>query len=291
MRAETEDRLPIPPTEKKFPLLKLLTAFAILAALIVLWLWSGQSEQPAPITPEVITPAVIPEPEVPPTPDIPEPPLPEAATVVVDSTPVVEEAVAPPALPTAEETDEILRQQLDAAGADDLLDGLVSHEHPMDVSAALIDGMSRGAVLRKILPMDAPTTAFSVDGENDMLYMGEDSYQRYDSYTDSIVALDVTALVASFHQMRPFYERAYQQLGLDPKDFDNAIIRTLDVILATPEIAQPIALEREKVMYTYADPTLEALPDLQKQLLRMGPENIRRIKAQATALRAGLLQP
>jgi DUF3014 family protein len=291
VRAETQDRLPVPREAKKFPLLKLLTALGILATLVVLWFWSGQSEQPAPVSPEVITPAVIPEPEVPPTPDIPVAPEPEVTTVVVDATPVVEEPVAPPPLPTDEESDEMLRQQLDVAGADALLDGLVSHEHPMDVSAALIDGMSRGAILRKILPMDPPTTAFSVDGEGDVVYMGESSYVRYDDYTDSITALDVPALVAGFHQMRPLFERAYQQLGLDPKDFDNAIIRTLDVILATPEIEQPIALEREKVMYTYADPTLEALPDLQKQLLRMGPENIRRIKAQAAALRAGLLQP
>jgi hypothetical protein len=42
-------------------------------------------------------------------------------------------------------------------------------------------------------------------------------------------------------------------------------------------------------MYRYADPQLEELVPLQKQLLRMGPENIRRIKLQARALREGLL--
>ncbi len=38
-----------------------------------------------------------------------------------------------------------------------------------------------------------------------------------------------------------------------------------------------------------ADPELEQLTGMQKQLLRMGPDNIRRIKEQARALRAGLL--
>jgi hypothetical protein len=42
-------------------------------------------------------------------------------------------------------------------------------------------------------------------------------------------------------------------------------------------------------MYKYADPQLEELTPMQKQLLRMGPDNIRRIKEQARALREGLL--
>ena len=76
------------------------------------------------------------------------------------------------------------------------------------------------------------------------------------------------------------------QLGLPAEDFDNAVIRVLDRILATPEIEDPIALTRRSVMYQYADPQLEQLTPLQKQLLRMGPDNIRRVKEQAAALRA-----
>jgi hypothetical protein len=42
-------------------------------------------------------------------------------------------------------------------------------------------------------------------------------------------------------------------------------------------------------VYVFADPALENLPTVQKQLLRMGPDNISRIKQQARALREGLL--
>ena len=37
------------------------------------------------------------------------------------------------------------------------------------------------------------------------------------------------------------------------------------------------------------DPALEEFPALQKQLLRTGPDNLRRIKQQAGMLREGLL--
>jgi hypothetical protein len=119
--------------------------------------------------------------------------------------------------------------------------------------------------------------------------MSSASYERYDDVTDAVTALDADVVVNTFHTLRPLYEQAFEQLGLDPEDFDNAVIRTLDLILATPEVTEPIALKPKSVVYLYADPALESLPALQKQLLRTGPDNLRRIKQQARMLREGLL--
>jgi hypothetical protein len=41
-------------------------------------------------------------------------------------------------------------------------------------------------------------------------------------------------------------------------------------------------------IYTFADPKLEALPAVEKHLLRMGPRNMRRIQAKAKALLGAL---
>jgi hypothetical protein len=166
---------------------------------------------------------------------------------------------------------------------------LARGEHPLDLSAALIDGFGRGIILRKMLPLERPKQAFSVDREGGTLYMSASSYNRYNGYTDAITALNTSSLVETFHTLRPLYQQAYDQLGLDPEDFDNAVIRTLDLVLATPEISEPIALKTKSVVYVYADPALESLPALQKQLLRVGPDNLRRIKQQARVLREGLL--
>jgi hypothetical protein len=149
--------------------------------------------------------------------------------------------------------------------------------------------MSRGVIMRKLLPIDPPKQTFEVDEEAEVLYMSPRNFTRYNSYADSIASLNSELLVNAFHTLRPLYEGAYKQLGLETGDFDNAVIRSLDVILATPEIEDPIALERKSVMYTYADPVLEDLPPVQKLLLRMGPENVRRIKQKAQTIRGGLL--
>ena len=60
----------------------------------------------------------------------------------------------------------------------------------------------------------------------------------------------------------------------------------IDSLLATPQPAGPIELTRPNVMYTFADPALEARPAGQKLLLRMGPDNAAAIKAKLVELRA-----
>ncbi len=62
----------------------------------------------------------------------------------------------------------------------------------------------------------------------------------------------------------------FSPIKMDPGDFDNSVIRTLDIILATREINNPIALERKSVMYLYADPELEKLPGLLKSAWTTG---------------------
>jgi DUF3014 family protein len=293
MRAEPEDIQSHNAPRKKFPFVELLLALAVIAGLVYFWFWSEEKKpEPAAVdTPQATAPAK--QPELPPTPDIP---VREEAAVVVeaadtgtdtDAVAVVEVEEAAPLTPA--EGDALLREQLAAAGANSTLRKLTSNDHPVDLSAALIDGLGKGNILRKMVPLDRPKPAFSVERSGDTLYMDPASYKRYDRYTDAITALNISVLVETFHTLRPLYQQAYEELGLDPEDFDNAIIRTLDMVLATPEIAEPIALKPKSVVYIYADPALESLPALQKQLLRMGPSNLRRIKQQARVLREGLL--
>lgn len=49
-------------------------------------------------------------------------------------------------------------------------------------------------------------------------------------------------------------------------------------LLETPDLPQPIKLVRPSVMYKFANPRVERLSAAQKQLIRMGPKNIKVIK-------------
>ena len=296
MRADPEEYVPLDTRRDRVPIVELLLAVALIAGLLIFWFWT-QEQKPAAKTIEVPPVAVTaPLSGMPATPDIPQ--RTEPVTVVVpDPAAVAVEGSITPDLPapagatalTPQEGDALLREQLAAAGAKPILLRMLSEQQPLEVSAALIDGLGRGVILRKFLSGSLHSEAFSVVTEDDGIYMSPASYLRYDTLADAIAALDIGMLVNTFHMLRPVYEQVYGYLGLNPDDFDNAVVRTLDLVLATPEIGEPIALQPKSVMYLYATPALESLPDVQKQLLRMGPENIRRIKQQAQILRDGLL--
>ncbi len=292
MRADPEEYVRLDTRRDRVPVVELLLAVALIAGLLIFWFWT-QQQKPAATAIEVPPVTVVaPQPVLPgspATPDIPQ--RAEPVTVVAPgATAGVADAEPARTTPlTPQEGDELLRQQLVAAGAKTILLNMLSDQQPLEVSAALIDGLSHGVILRKFLPARPFSEAFSIVTEDDGIYMSTTSYLRYDGFTDAVAKLDVGVLVNTFHMLRPVYEQVYGYLGLNPDDFDNAIIRILDLVLATPEIGEPIALKPKAVMYVYATPALESLPDVQKQLLRMGPDNIRRIKQQAQTLRDGLL--
>lgn len=288
MKATPEDKLSSQSSRSGgFPVKAVLIVAVIAVGLFLLFYPSGDETVPEPVSEAPMEPAV-PEP-LPPAEDIPAPAEP------VTPAPSPQEEVAPeeeePPLPAPRDSDPLMREQIAAAGAEDELGGFAESDNLVQRLVALVDGGSRGVVLRKILPMKAPDEPFPVDVRDGEMFLDPAGYERYDSYVDAVVALDTEVIVDSFHKLRPLYESAYAELGLPADDLDNAVIRTLDRIIATPDVSGPVALERESVMYTFADPQLEALPAIQKQLLRMGPDNIQRLKAKARELREGLLSP
>ena len=303
MRANSQEQMNPHPLRKRFPIVELVLALAVMAGLGALWFYWEEGAKPVP-PPDEPAPAEVAlaaaEPELPPAPDIPRrddpDPAPEPAAAPPVSTPGGEAEPAPAALPpvdaeplTTEEGNDLVRAQLVLAGPGTGLETLAGNDSPLAVTAALIDGLGRGLILRKIVRLNPPPPGFRVRQSGDLIYMDAANYERYNGFADRVSALDTAGMADTFHTLRPLYEDAYEKLGLDPGDFDNAFIRTLDLVLATPEIAEPIALQAKSLVYAYADPALESLPAVQKQLLRMGPDNIRRIKQQAKALRDELL--
>jgi Protein of unknown function (DUF3014) len=294
MRVDPDDVIRSETRPSRFPLVELVLALAVTAGLVFFWFWSEEKPVETAASPP---PVIVSQdaPDLPPTPDIPE--REEAVTVTVpEATGSEADALEEGQLPQEAAAEQIpldgdaaLLQAVAAAGANTLLNTLGSTEHPLDVTAAIVDALGRGIILRKMLPATPLGQAFTAQRQGDLLFMGAESYRRYDSHASAIAALNIGVMVETFHTLRPLYKLAFEQLGLDPGDFDNAVIRTLDMILATPEISGPIALATKSVVYIYADPALESLPAVQKQLLRMGPDNIRRIKPTARSLREGLL--
>ena len=58
----------------------------------------------------------------------------------------------------------------------------------------------------------------------------------------------------------------------------------LDELLNTPVIEEPVQLSSKSVSYEFADERLQSLSSAQRQFLRMGPRNMRLVKAKLREL-------
>jgi hypothetical protein len=185
-------------------------------------------------------------------------------------------------------SDDPLREILAPALAGPLETALQA-ENLIERGAAIVDGLSRGVLQYKLLPVMPPEGKFAVRKRGNQAVMDPAGYARYDAYARAIESLDTDILVQSFDRFRPLLEEAYGMLGYAPEQLDNALIRGLDRIIEAPVIETPLQVRKVEAVYKYEDPELERLPEVHKQLLRMGPENTRRIQSQAVALRERLL--
>ena len=230
-------------------------------------------EEPAPAV-------TAPPPEPPPAPVVTEieEPAPEPP-------PLPPEPVEEP-LPRLEESDDAVRDAvgdipLGTAGQQYLIPGNI-----IERSASLIYLMAQGDVPYKLLPVSRPKAAFPISDDGTQVVTDPAGFERYDALTQWLQSLDLESLLSSLEWFIPLFREAWSYYGEDPAAFDMAVVMTLDLVIATPEIDLSEArLIRKEAVWIFEDPTIEGLAPIQKQVLRMGPENAEVVKSKAAEAR------
>ena len=144
--------------------------------------------------------------------------------------------------------------------------------------AVAIDRVSRGGSPAADLKVLAPGSAFKVEGRGFTRTIDPASYHRYDGIAETVASIDPSAAATVYRTIRPRLSEAYTSLGRTNTEVDVAVQQALEVLINTPIPTTPIRLnEGRGATWVFADPALESLDPAQKQLLRMGPENARRI--------------
>ena len=236
---------------------------------------------PSPITEEVIIEKpVIPEAEIPIAPVIevsPEPPKIEPAPKTV--------------LPNLNESDSFFRNRMEIISSNTDLVRWLSVDDLLRRTASYLDGLSRGVILSKIFPLTQPNGSFTTHMDGETIWLNAGNYERYDITIEALASINMEALAQLFHIARPLIETSFAEMGYNERQMEGIILQAIDRVLSTPIIIEPIELTRESVLYQFADPELEALMPLQKQVLRTGPENTQKLQQQALALKNALLNP
>lgn len=236
---------------------------------------------PSPITEEVmIEKPVIPEAEIP-----------IAPVIEVSQEPPKIEPTPKTVLPNLNESDSFFRNRMGIMSSNTDLVRWLSVDDLLRRAASYLDGLSRGVILSKIFPLTQPTGSFTTHMDGETIWLNAGNYERYDITIEAIASIKMEALAQLFHIARPLIETSFSEMGYNARQMEGIILQAIDRVLSTPIIIEPIELTRESVLYQFADPELEALMPLQKQVLRTGPENTQKLQQQALALKNALLNP
>jgi hypothetical protein len=149
-----------------------------------------------------------------------------------------------------------------------------------------IDNLPRQKAPAAKRPTVAVPGAFLVNGDELHATLDPKNFERYDPMVGVLRQLDMQRVADTYFHFYPLFQSAYQNLGYPNGYFNDRLVQVIDSLLATPQPGGPIELTRPNVLYTFADPNLEALPAGQKLLLRMGPDNAAVVRAKLKQLRS-----
>lgn len=130
-----------------------------------------------------------------------------------------------------------------------------------------------------------PEQNFRVYSQAGKQWIDAASYKRYTPYVDMLESFNNEALLNIYGIYKDDIQAKYAEIGSPDQDFNSVLLEAIDQLLDTPEVPVPVEVYTDSVAYKYADDRLESLNEPQKQLLRTGPDNMRRIKAKLRELK------
>lgn len=154
-----------------------------------------------------------------------------------------------------------------------------------------VDEVAGGYSPRDQVEFLRPNRPFLVRETEGRLVAAAGSYHRYDLFAEAFDSIAVDDAIELYRAFQPRLEAIYEDVGWAGEDFDTRLREAIDHLLEVESMSGPFELEQRAIVYAYADDRVEQLSDAQKQLLRMGPTNSRRILATMHELRENMGWP
>jgi hypothetical protein len=212
-------------------------------------------------------------------------PLPAPADVRTATEQAVAPAAAPPPHPHKGKTkrqtpaDAIVRELVAKLSAHPTVAAWLSTDQLIRNFTLVVDNISNGRTPSGHLAKVKPAGALQVREDRGGLWIDPRSYKRYDKYADAVSSLDARGAARLYATLKPRIQDAYRELGHPDGNVDQALERAVIDLLKTPVVEGDVALTSKSVAYEFADARLQSLSSAQRQLLRMGPRNVRLIQA------------
>jgi hypothetical protein len=248
------------------------------------------------------------KPAVPPVPTAVTEPAPVAAAPApppAASEPAIQHPIDAPPATTAEaprtldQSEGVIVQALSALLGSKPGASMVRRDDFVRRAVATIDNLGRAHAAPRLWPVNPMTGKFSVEPADGKQVISQANSVRYSTFVAFAESLDSARAAALYKQNYALFQTAYKELGYPSGYFNDRLVAVIDQLLATPEPAGPLSVKLTEVKgevastqpwtrYEFADPQLEALPAGSKALLRMGPDNARKLKAKLREFRSAV---
>ena len=267
----------------------LIVLIALLGLGGIAYLWWQKQQVPAPVP---IT--AVPLPAQTPVVEAPAPAASEPANYPIEAVAALNAASSP--LPPLDAQGDAIREALiGLMGRQQVLsffdlDGFAGRV------VATVDNLGRPHAPARLWPVVPAPAQFLVQERDGVAYVAKGNADRYSAFVRFASGIDTGGAVALYLRMYPLLQSAYEELGYPNKPFNNRLVEVIDQLLQTPEPQGPIALTLTKVQgpvevkrpwvrYEYADPDLQSRAAGQKNMMRMGVQHTRTLKAKLRELR------
>jgi hypothetical protein len=207
-----------------------------------------------------------------------EAPSPRAAAPAESPPPSLGGKAEPITLPPLDASDPTVRMLVRALSTSPALTAWLTTNGLIRNFTVAVTNIADGVTPAKHLTVLRPASGFRVIEHDRQLYADPRSYDRFTPIADAIASVDPARVAALYATLKPRIEEASRDLGSSDSSFDRRLERALVALLNTPVLEQ-MRLKPKGIGYGYADERLEELTGAQKQLLRMGPRNVRTIQA------------
>ncbi len=225
-----------------------------------LFFWMRSADDPAPPPPST-------EPSPPPAEVEETPPAPPPETPPLD-------------LPELSVSDEFVRRMVRELSERPQLAAWLATDRLIERFVRTVVDLAGGSNPAENVPFMRPDEPFLVEEVDGRLYMDPEGYRRYDLLAATFASLDPEGTVEAYRQLYPLIQEAYEVLGLPDDEFATVLARAVENLLGARPREGLLEVEPVEAVYEFVDPELESLRGAEKALLRMGPDNTRRIQSQ-----------
>ena len=182
-------------------------------------------------------------------------------------------------VPPLDQSDPIVRELVKQITSHPRIAAWLATDQLIRTFTVAVENVAGGSTPAARLRVWRPSSGFETVGRGRDLQVAPRSFERYNDLADAAASVDAAGAARLYATLKPRIEEANRDLGYPDTSVDRTVEQAIVSLLRVPVPTGSERLEAKGIGYAYVDPALEGLTGAQKQLLRMGPRNVRIIQS------------